>query len=60
VKNFKHPTSEELYALERWAQRERAKAQAELLKSFFSLLRKALSFKGPSAKSVQRHAGHHA
>ena len=60
VKNFNYPNSEELYALERWAHRERARAQAALLKNFFSFFKKALSFKGPSAKSVQRHAGHHA
>ena len=56
-KDLQYPTGDELYALEQWARRERSKAMARLLKGFFS---KVLSFKGPSAKNVQRHAAHHA
>jgi len=56
-KDFKYPTADELYALEQWARQERSKALAKLLKDVF---RKVLSFKGPSAKNVHRHAAHHA
>ena len=61
MKDFTYPTPEELYALEQWAQRERSKALARLLLSAFSkvneFLRKAFA---PSAKTVQKHAVHHA
>jgi len=56
-KDLKYPTADELYALEQWARRERSKALARILKGFFS---KVLSFKGPSAKNVQRHVAYHA
>ena len=61
MKDVKYPTAAELYALEQWAQRERAKAQAELLRAAFSavkkLFRRALA---PSAATVQKHTAHHA
>jgi hypothetical protein len=61
MKEFRYPSSAELYALERWAHRERANAQARLLLSAFSamkrLFRKMLA---PSAKAVQKHVAHHA
>jgi hypothetical protein len=46
-----------LYALEQRARQERSKALAKLLTNLF---RKVLSFKGPSARNVQRHVAHHA
>ena len=57
MEKFRYPTPDELYALEQWAHRERSKALAKLLKGFF---RKLVSFKGPSARNVQRHVAHHA
>jgi hypothetical protein len=56
-RDFKYPTPAELYALEQWAHRERSRALAQLLKTFFS---KLFASRGPSADIVQKHAAHHA
>jgi hypothetical protein len=62
MKDFKYPTAEELYALEQWAHRQRSKAVAQLIKAGFAQTKLFLRgvFSSSSAKSVQRHAGHHA
>jgi hypothetical protein len=62
MKDFKYPTGEELYALEQWARRQRSKAMAELIQAGFARVKPFLRnvFSSSKAKSVQRHAGHHA
>ena len=61
MKDFRYPTADELYALEKWAHRERAKAQAALLKAAFSWMNKSIRrVLAPSARTVQKHAAHHA
>ena len=61
MKDFKYPTPEELYALEQWAHRERSKALARILLSAFSMVNGFFSKAfAPSAKTVQKHAAHHA
>src|SRR3954465_8063880 len=66
VNKFTHPTSAQLYALEQYARRERARAQARLIvaaalavKGFFF---RALAYasRGPSASNIQRQVAHHA
>jgi hypothetical protein len=66
VNNFTHPTSAQLYALEQFARRERAQAQARLImaaalavKGFFVRVL-AYSRRGPSASNIQRQVVHHA
>jgi hypothetical protein len=51
-----------LYALEQWARRQRSKAMAELIQAGFARVKPFLRnvFSSSKAKSVQRHAGHHA
>ncbi len=47
--DFKMPSSEELYAYERLARRERSRAQAEIVKMLFSALKESAAafFHGP-------------
>ena len=40
---FSYPTGEELYAYERIARRERAKAQAEFVRALFRAVKEALA-----------------
>jgi hypothetical protein len=61
MKDFKYPTPQELYALEQWAHRRRAEAQAELVRAVFYAIKRFFSRTlAPSAKSVQKHASNHA
>lgn len=55
--DFKIPTGEQLYAYERMARRERARAQAEIMKMLFSALKESAaaffhSGKRPVGKAV--------
>src|SRR3954465_2249262 len=66
VNKFTHPTSAQLYALEQYARRERARAQARLImaaasavKAFFVRVH-AFFERGPSASNIQRQVAHHA
>jgi hypothetical protein len=66
MKNFKYPSPAELYALERWAHRERSNAMARLLvagaSAVKSFLARGLAFalRGPSAQAVRKQVVHHA
>ncbi len=66
MSEFKVPSPAELYALEQWARRERAKAQARLFLSAVGAL-KALAVRAaravtraPSAAEVSKQVVHHA
>jgi hypothetical protein len=66
VSSFTHPTSAQLYALEQYARRERALAQARLIKAAASAVKRffvrALAYRsrGPSASNIRRQVAHHA
>jgi hypothetical protein len=61
-----HPSTARLYALEQYARRERARAQARLIMAAASAVKRflvrGLAFfeRGPSASNIQRQVAHHA
>ena len=65
---YEHPTPAQLHALELRARRDRAQAQARLVRAcvsavtslFKSLYVRALSLRGPSATHIQRQVARHA
>jgi hypothetical protein len=69
VKNVKYLSPEELYALERWAHRERSRVMGELIRRGAVALKTrivraaaslhAFARRGPSARIVSRHAVNH-
>src|SRR3954465_7999626 len=65
VDKFTHPTSAQLYALEQFARRERARAQARLIMAAASAVKGflvrvlAYSERGPSASNIERQVAHH-
>src|SRR5262252_6648235 len=68
MSSYKYPSAEELYALERWAHRERARAQARLILAgakavtglVASAARKIIASRGPTARQISRQVVHHA
>ena len=66
MKDFKYPSSAELYALEQWAHRERSNALARALVAGASAVKSflarglALALSGTSACMVREHVVHHA
>lgn len=66
MKDFKYPSSEELYALEQWARRERSKALTRAIVAGASALKAflargfALALSRTSARTVRKHVVHHA
>ena len=61
MKPFKYPTGAELYALEQFARRERAKAQAQLVLAAAGWLKEAARaiFSRPYAKRPARKVAFH-
>ena len=56
-----YPTPDELYALEQWAHRERAKAVAQIIVAGASKLKSLVArVLAPSARTVRKHVVHHA